>query len=83
MDGAKLDFTEEHTVEFHFQVQLVGSRSILPTLTVPASVSRTELGIICTVGDGTDPHIYNVGNNAGVIKLIVDSLARQAGDVGV
>jgi 1-aminocyclopropane-1-carboxylate deaminase/D-cysteine desulfhydrase-like pyridoxal-dependent ACC family enzyme len=82
VDRANLTYTEEHTIAFHIRVRLDGSRGTVATLAVPVSISRTAMGIL-TIVEESDPHVYQVGNNANVVQLIANSLARQADEVGV
>lgn len=82
LDPSKLGYTEENTIEFAFQVQLNGARGTVATLSVPASVSRTDVGIVLIV-EGSNPSVYAGASNRLTITLIENSLVRQAHEVGV
>lgn len=82
VDPDKLAYTEEKTIEFSFRVQLDGARGTVATLSVPASVSRTDVGFVIIV-EGSDPNMYGGASNPLAIKLIENSLSRQADEVGV
>lgn len=77
-----LAYTEKNTIEFSFRVQLEGARSTVATLSVPASVSRTDVGIVVIV-EGSNPSVYAGASNPLTIKLIENSLVQQANEVGV
>jgi hypothetical protein len=79
---ANLACTEENTIEFSFRVQLNGARGPVAALSVPASVSRTDVGIVIIV-EGSNPNMYAGASNPLAIKLIENSLSRQADEVGV
>ncbi|MFK4446457.1 hypothetical protein ABH944_006650 [Caballeronia udeis] len=77
-----LTYTEGHTIQFQIQVRLDGAKSAVAKLSVPAAIAHADASIVLTIEDNRS-HGYRPANNAGVISLIVDSLARQAGEVGV
>jgi hypothetical protein len=77
-----LTYTEEHTIQFQIQVKLEGTRGSAVKLTVPASIARADARTVISVEE-SPPHAYQPGNNPLLINLILDSLARQADDVGV
>jgi hypothetical protein len=77
-----LTYTDEHTIRFLIQVKLESVRGSAVKLSVPASIVRTEASTVISVEESS-PHAYQPGNNPFLINLILDSLARQAGEVGV
>jgi hypothetical protein len=77
-----LTYTEEHTIKFLIQVRLETVRGSAVKLSLPASIARADASTVISVEDSS-PHTYQPGNNPLLINLILDSLTRQAGEVGV
>jgi hypothetical protein len=77
-----LTYTDEHTIRFVIQVRLESVRGSAVKLSVPALIVRADAGTMISVEESS-PHAYRPGNSSLAISLILDSLARQAGEVGV
>jgi hypothetical protein len=82
LDFAHLTYTEANTIEFYIRVRLDGSHGTVTTLSVPISIFHMDVGIMTIVEDSA-PNSYQLNNNANCIKLILNSLTRQADEVGV
>jgi hypothetical protein len=77
-----LTYTDEHTIKFLIQVRLETVRGSAVKLSLPASIARADASTVISVEDSS-PYAYQPGNNPLLINLILDSLTRQAGEVGV
>jgi hypothetical protein len=77
-----LIYTDKHTIKFLIQVRLEGVRGSAVKLSVPASIAHAEGSTVISVEESS-PHAYEPDNTPFFVNLILGSLARQAGEVGV
>jgi hypothetical protein len=77
-----LTYTDERTIRFLIQVRLESVRGSAVKLSVRASIARADASTVISIEESS-LHAYQPGNTSLVINLILDSLARQAGEVGV